>query len=259
MNGLKYIRTRCNYSQRALAEKLGVSRQAVNMWENSKKIMSEQHREAVCELLGIDNPEFLNELTPEMYNKISGMPIFRLPTSEGNSERFSLRQLNQDGRGMCFLKPKLSPISLDDELTLKRMELKTIFESILDFTLENKTKNSYDNLHLLNMALKIFGDTFDLWKEARIKFPEFVMVYVHTIFSILEATSISFGLIEKADLLDKEPLTMIPELYDYRNFSIELAEFITQHLDTICDKIQSKRENPHENYRRRKKKINKSL
>lgn len=37
MNGLKYIRTKCNYSQRALAEVMGVSRQAINMWENSKK------------------------------------------------------------------------------------------------------------------------------------------------------------------------------------------------------------------------------
>ena len=33
MNGLKFIRTRCIYSQRALAEVMGVSRQAVNMWE----------------------------------------------------------------------------------------------------------------------------------------------------------------------------------------------------------------------------------
>ena len=31
MNGLKYIRTKCNYSQRALAEAMGVSRQAINV------------------------------------------------------------------------------------------------------------------------------------------------------------------------------------------------------------------------------------
>ncbi len=45
MNGLKYIRTKCNYSQRALAEVMGVSRQAINMWENSKKLPSKERKE----------------------------------------------------------------------------------------------------------------------------------------------------------------------------------------------------------------------
>jgi len=48
MNGLKYIRTKCNYSQRALAEAMGVSRQAINMWENSKKLPSKERKEDRC-------------------------------------------------------------------------------------------------------------------------------------------------------------------------------------------------------------------
>ena len=48
MNGLKYIRTKCNYSQRALAEAMGVSRQAINMWENSKKLPSKERKEDLC-------------------------------------------------------------------------------------------------------------------------------------------------------------------------------------------------------------------
>lgn len=37
MNGLKYIRTRCNLSLNELADILGVSRQALSMWETEKR------------------------------------------------------------------------------------------------------------------------------------------------------------------------------------------------------------------------------
>lgn len=37
MNGLKYIRTRCNLSLSELADMIGVSRQALSSWENGKK------------------------------------------------------------------------------------------------------------------------------------------------------------------------------------------------------------------------------
>lgn len=37
MNGLKYIRTQCNFSLSELAERLDVSRQIISAWENGKK------------------------------------------------------------------------------------------------------------------------------------------------------------------------------------------------------------------------------
>ena len=48
MNGLRLIRTRCNYSQANLAEKLGVTRQAVNMWEHSKKPIPDSRKAEIC-------------------------------------------------------------------------------------------------------------------------------------------------------------------------------------------------------------------
>lgn len=48
MNGLKYIRTRCNISLSELAEIIGVTRQALNSWENGKKDIPEQRREQLA-------------------------------------------------------------------------------------------------------------------------------------------------------------------------------------------------------------------
>ena len=41
MNGLSFIRRRCNLSQGQLAEKLGVTRQAINLWENRREPLPE--------------------------------------------------------------------------------------------------------------------------------------------------------------------------------------------------------------------------
>lgn len=51
MNGLKYIRTRCNISLSELAEIIGVTRQALNSWENGKKDIPEQRREQLASFL----------------------------------------------------------------------------------------------------------------------------------------------------------------------------------------------------------------
>ena len=42
MNGLKYIRTRCNLSLNELADAIGVTRQALSSWEVGKKPIPSQ-------------------------------------------------------------------------------------------------------------------------------------------------------------------------------------------------------------------------
>lgn len=44
MNGLRYIRTRCNLSISELAEQLGVTRQAICSWETGKKVVPEKRK-----------------------------------------------------------------------------------------------------------------------------------------------------------------------------------------------------------------------
>jgi len=259
MNGLKYIRTKCNYSQRALADILGVSRQAVNMWENSKKIPSQERKEDFCRLFGIDNPAFFGELTPELYENLKALPTYKIP-SDGNSEKFSFKRCEDPDWKSCtqYRHDKdEEQLSLDDKCALKRLEFKKLLDDISDFAIQDEVKNSYNNLSAINRTTRIFSNTLDLSKEARLKFPEFVMVYYHTFFAILDAMNISFGLAEKNDIMSQEVDPLLQKFYDYRDFTIELSDLITKHLDVVCDEIQSKRENPHANYRKRTKKISK--
>lgn len=77
MNGLKLIRTICNYSQANLAEKLGVTRQAVNMWEHSKKPIPDSRKAEICELLGLEKAEWLDEVDEETMDIIRTHKLYQ--------------------------------------------------------------------------------------------------------------------------------------------------------------------------------------
>ena len=227
MNGLKYIRTRCNYSQRALAEVLGVSRQAVNMWENSKKIPSKERKDDLCLIFGIDNPEYLGELTAELQQELKELPIYKVPV-EGDSERFAFKPIQtKDFRYKCKHLTKYidDQLSLDEKCTLKRLELKTLLDDINSYATEENVKNSLNNFAAMNRALQIFGRTLDAAKEARKKYPEYVMVYFHTILAILDAVNISFGNVDESDVLNQTIIEESKKWYDYREFSVKLSKY----------------------------------
>ena len=58
MNGLKYIRTRCNLSLNDVAEAIGVTRQALSSWENERKEIPEQRKKELADYFGIDAAYF---------------------------------------------------------------------------------------------------------------------------------------------------------------------------------------------------------
>ena len=256
MNGLKYIRTKCNYSQRALAEVMGVSRQAINMWENSKKLPSKERKEDLCNIFGIDNSDYYGEITDEQHQKLKELPIYRIH-SGGQSERFTFKPIKLDDvryRSKRMLPNNDEQLSLDEKCALKRLELKTLLDDISNYAVEKDVKNSFDNLSALNRTLHIFGQTLDIAKEARGKYPEYVMVYFYTILAVLDAMSISFGNVDENDVMNQDFIEELKKWYDYREFAVELSKMITNHLDCVCNNIPTKRENPHSNYRRRTKK-----
>ena len=88
MNGLKYIRTRCNLSLSELADMIGVSRQALSSWENGRKDIPEQRVEQLAEFFGV-NREFLGEISDEMKNELIDKAMFRY--DENGKEYYRLR------------------------------------------------------------------------------------------------------------------------------------------------------------------------
>ena len=62
---LKEHRVRCQMTQEFVAERLGVTRQAVSKWENGSSDPSTSNLLALAKLYGIDAADLLREATPE--------------------------------------------------------------------------------------------------------------------------------------------------------------------------------------------------
>lgn len=104
MNGLKFIRTRCNISATVLADYLGVTRQMVCAWENGRKEIPEKRKNILADYFGIDKC-YLGEISEEDIEKLmhSAMHYYI-----NRPDRMQLRFGNdQTGNG--------SPVCVDDE------------------------------------------------------------------------------------------------------------------------------------------------
>ena len=75
MNGLKIIRIRCNLSINDIADILGVSRQLVSAWENSRKEISAKRLRQLSEFFGIDE-YFFGKITEEQKQQLDEKAMF---------------------------------------------------------------------------------------------------------------------------------------------------------------------------------------
>lgn len=72
MNGIKYIREKSNFSKNSLAERIGVTRQTVTLWESGVRKPDAHHLQFLCEFFGIPEKWFgeLSETELEILNKM---------------------------------------------------------------------------------------------------------------------------------------------------------------------------------------------
>lgn len=69
MNGLRWLRIRCNLSTSELADQLGVTRQAVCSWESGKKAIPEKRKNQMAAFFGIDRTYF-DDIDEEKRNEL---------------------------------------------------------------------------------------------------------------------------------------------------------------------------------------------
>ena len=202
MNGLKLIRTICNYSQANFAEKLGVTRQAVNMWEHSKKPIPDSRKAEICELLGLEKAEWLDEVDEETMDIIRKHKLYR--KSENGLEHYHFSPTDDKYCGNGVIINDNDVFSIDDRCEMKRMQFKKQLSEITDYieSSRSETKNSMERIIRYNHANRLIGDIYEAWCTAMKQRPELKMVYVHSLFAALDAVSVSFGIITEEEFLN---------------------------------------------------------
>lgn len=84
MKGLSFIRRRCNLSQGQLAEKLGVTRQAINLLENRQKPMPMARKEQFSRFFELE-PELFDEIIQEQMDTFLHRPCFMYRDDDGHN------------------------------------------------------------------------------------------------------------------------------------------------------------------------------
>lgn len=131
MNGLRYIRTRCNLSLNELAEHLGVTRQALSAWENGKKDIPEKRLEQLEDFFGLDK-KYYGEIREEDGIFIRDKAMFRYDENEKEFYRYKPRPevTNLYSEWVTFMGDQT--ISLDEEYMQAQKQMQQTLAEVED-------------------------------------------------------------------------------------------------------------------------------
>lgn len=154
MNGLCFIRKRCNFSLSELACEIGVSRQAISSWENGKKAIPQKRKEQLSRLFGIEE-RFLEEITEEDMSVLLQMALYRCGT--GNKEKYSFKEKGKD-----YYYPDM-PITLDEQL-VNAKKRKTLLMERISASIDTVKENVglYIYINNINRMCEFYESLCDL-------------------------------------------------------------------------------------------------
>ncbi len=196
MNGLKFIRIRCNLSVSEIADILGVSRQLVSAWENGRKNISEKRRKQLSEYLGIDE-SFFGEIDEKQKTHIvekamfkhnyHGKEIFKFKPEEG---------VDDISKIMVYFKDE-TEISLSDAYDAAERIKENTVDRIDNFIHKNKGEHMESEIMRITNYTKIYGEFTDLLESIDEQKLYLKVPYRFEIIDVLDAMRVAFGLIDE--------------------------------------------------------------
>lgn len=225
MNGLKFIRKRCNYSQAALADELNVSRQAIYMWENSKKPLPNARKKMLCNFFGLANSDFFDEISDDIVKELSKFKLYSYKC--GEYERYKFAPPNGNGKVFGCFKPYVeNSLSLDEQIKIIEAKEKKLYEEIHNLIFADPVTNSMNNICSFNRIERIFGGLSESIGSIDKKKAGTRMVYFRTLFALVSAIGISFEVISEEDaLLPNDTLDN-----EYSSLLISMSDLITSKI-----------------------------
>lgn len=219
MNGLKFIRKRCNYSQAALANELNVSRQAIYMWENSKKTLPDTRKKMLCDFFGLTNLNYFDEISTNDAKELSELKLY--PYKCDGSEKYKFTPPIGNEKASGFYKPYIeNQLSLDELMKIIEAKEKRIYDEIHKLIFGDHITNSMNNVVSFNRIERIFGGLSESISSIDKKKAGTRMVYFRVLFAMISAIGISFEVITKDDVslledaIDSEYCDLVNSLSD---------------------------------------------
>ena len=234
MNGLAYIRIRCNLSQAFLARKLGVSRQAVNLWEQQGASLSAKRQAQLEDFFGISR-KYFGDLTPSEIREIDKKPLF-LQQEEQHEYYCFTAQTEHTQQPVCetffpSAGTSIAYYSLSERLARAKGDYQQILKDAQALPAEDNFISQLAMTERVSLLYGILTDILQDIPDDRHKGRHYPMYQV--LQDIIMATGIAYGCLDSADI--KPEIVNAPDGSIVNNhldheWMLSLAKMMREHL-----------------------------
>ncbi|MBR3819395.1 MAG: helix-turn-helix transcriptional regulator [Clostridia bacterium] len=195
MNGLKIIRTKCNFTIGEIADILNVSRQLVSAWENSRKEISAKRLRQLSEFFGIDEC-FFGEITEEQKQQLDEKAMFLFRYHDKDIFKYKPDKTVKDiSRVMVYFRNN-EETSLSEEYNKLKKQQEDTIERIDSFIGKKLGHMESEMMRITNYT-KIYGDFAGLIESIDEQKPHLKVPYRFEIIDVLDAMRLAFGLLDE--------------------------------------------------------------
>ena len=250
MNGLRFIRTRCNLSLSELANKLGITRQALSSWENGYKEIPNQRKEQLVNFFGID-ASYFGEISEKEKQILFDKAMFRYDENGKQTYRYKLREGVSDLKNERIYFLGTTEISLDEEYIQARQKKEQTLKRIDTLIKWENHGSMLSEISSINRGCGIYDKLSELLEEMSRNESLLKMPFFYEIEGILEAMQMEAEQLQSRCDVKEDPYEKDVEWVLY------LAEKIKEHWDAKKFAVEKHNEKMWKNlaeYRKREKK-----
>ena len=230
MNGLKFIRTRCNISLNELADILDVSRQQVSAWENGVKPISQKRLNQLSKYFGVDEKYFL-DISEDDKEFIVSKALYRRQDNEKEIYCFVKQgEMEDDFKYRPFSYPNFEE-SLDEQMIRAKKKNKDTIEGIQEaMRYFGKPDKIIEEISAINRGCKVYDALTKYLRQMPKEAPGTIILYYNMVRNVLFSLLIANGLMSKEELekeneqLKKENAELREQLVDYLDAKEENAK-----------------------------------
>lgn len=200
MNGLKFIRTRCNLSLSEVANVLGVSRQQVSAWENGVKPISENRLNQLEKYFGVEHKYFF-EISEEDKEFLISKGLYRRQDTDKECYCFSKQgDMEKDLKFRPFSYPDFEE-SLDEQMIHAKKRKNATMEGIENVMgYFGKPDTIIEEITAINRGCTVYDALTTYLNKMPEENPGLRMQYYNMARNILFALLIANGLMSQEEL-----------------------------------------------------------
>ncbi len=255
MNGIKYIREKSNFTKNALAERMGVTRQTIGLWENGVRRPDSRHLKWLCDFYGIEEKWF-GELSEEDIDTLNQKKMYR--HFDGDKEYFSFIPENDGFHEISIECGELDSM-LDERyanVLKKKRDFMVRVEDFLEYS-KDPQQCLYDKITNTERGMRDIDDFLDLMAIVQLVGHDgrFLKVpFRYEIKAVLYAMMVASGHYTKEEMIEAHPWYFEPGdcIYIDSDYFDRLIDLMSGHWNNVRDHEMDKRAKLLEGLRKRK-------